>query len=320
MTERRVYIILSANALPYASHCVRTLFANCLEPIDLTLITDGPEDKAEITVAVSAMPEAAGKKWRVEDKADTDARAAEVFAGHANIAHFRNGHPCWRKITDPLLYGAAEDEAIILDPDLYFPNKFSFEPTPDNGLLLMRQGPNCLYPPEAVARAFDLPVKLANHVDIGVGQVRKGAVDLDWFDWFVGAIKSEDFAKFMHIEAIVWSAFAMRMGGGYLDPKAWRCWQRGQVKRVFIAAGAPGDMLLKLEPLQDVKCIHVSGPSKWWVVDAVEKDVLKAYGNVYDQPTPVSPFVEYTHDHYLSDMKLKGFLRRIGYYKLTKSE
>ena len=147
---RRVFCILAANALPYASQCVLTLFENCLEDVDLTLITDGPEDKTKIDAALGAEPSLQGKKWRVADKAECDARAQTVFARYSNIAKFRKGHPCWRKITDPLLFIEGDEEAIILDPDLYFPNKFTFEETPKTGLYLFHQGPNCLLPPEAV--------------------------------------------------------------------------------------------------------------------------------------------------------------------------
>lgn len=319
-SHRRVYIILSAKALPYASQCVATLFENCLEDVDLTLITDGPSDKQEIEQALSTLPSAQGKSWRVADMDECNDRAETVFGDHEHIAAFRKGHPCWRKITDPLLFSAGDEEAIILDPDLYFPNKFKFEETLPNGLMLVYQDPNCLYPHDAVERAFQIPVRLADHVDIGVAQLRAGAVDLDWLDWFVGALGHEDYNQYMHIEAIVWSALAMKMGGGYFDRGAWHCWQRGHVKRAMIAAGVKGDLLLRLEPLSKVKCIHVSGPSKWWVADGIKSGVLKVHGNVYDQPTPIRPFVEYSHARFRFERGVKDLFRKAGYYKLTKSE
>lgn len=319
MTARRIFCVLSAKALPYARHCVATLFANCLETVDLTLITDGPEDKRELEAALVDMAEPAGKAWRVADMADCDALAEETFADYPNIARFRRGHPCWRKCADPLLFIEQGEEAIILDPDLYFPNQFAFEQTPATGVLIMRQGPNCLYPPEAVERAFAIPVRLADHVDIGVAQLRMGGIDLAWLDDFLGRLGFDDFTDFMHIEAIVWSALGMAFGGGYLDPAAWRCWQRGQLKRVAIAAGAPGPMLLRLEPLSTVKCIHVSGPSKWWVVDAIEKGALKSFDGEFAEPTPIAPFIEFTKNRFDGQQRLKNFARRAGYYRLTKS-
>ncbi|NNL90049.1 MAG: hypothetical protein HKP25_13360 [Marinicaulis sp.] len=317
---RRVFCILSSNALPYARHAVLTLFHNCLEEVDLTLITDDAEDKATIDAALAAEASLAGKKWRVADKDECDKRAQTVFAKHQNIAAFRDGHPCWRKVTDPLLFIERDEEAITLDPDLYFPNKFTFEETPATGVQIFYQGPNCLYPPAAVEKAFNIPVKLADHVDIGAAQVRLSAFDLDWFDWFCGALDWEEFTPFMHIEAIAWSALAMQLGGGYLDREAWHCWQRGHLKRVAIAAGFPGDKLLRMEPLDKIKCIHVSGPSKWWVVDAIKSGALKSGGAVFDQPTPIKPFIEYEYETFQRQQRTKDLARKLGYYKLTKSE
>lgn len=316
---RRAFMVLSSKALPYAFHCVETLLRNCVEDVALTLITDDAADKLALEHAFSNLS-FAGKTLKVADKAEADARARETFANYPEIMSFREGHPCWRKITDPLAFSGVGDEAIILDPDLYFPNRFSFESTPETGVLLMRQGPNCLYPPEAVAHVFDAAVQLADHTDIGVAQLRAGAVDLAWLDNFLRRFNWRAYATYMHIESIVWAALAMRMGGGYFSPSAWRCWERGQVKRILIAAGAPGSLLLGMEPLQKLKCIHVSGPSKWWVVEAVAKGALRETGKVYDKPTKSAPYQEYTRGKFERSRRLKAVLRGIGYYKLTKSE
>ncbi len=61
---------------------------------------------------------------------------------------------------------------VLLDPDLYFPNTFRFEPTPEQGILLMWQRPNCLLPHKTVRAAMDAGIPLARHVDIGVAQWR----------------------------------------------------------------------------------------------------------------------------------------------------
>ena len=313
-------MIMAANALPYARHAIETLAVNCLEDFTLSVVTDDATDKTEIEQAVREIEFGAGKFVNVVAKDEIDAIAEKRFAAYPAFLKFRNGHPCWRKITDPLVLSESDEEAIILDPDLYFPNKFTFEPTLDDGIALMYQKPNCLLPPEAVERVFDLSIPLADHVDIGVAQLRAGTVDMAWLEQFLDKLDAEEFARFMHIEAIVWSAILMKAGGGYFDPGSWRCWQRGQVKRFAIAAGVPGTALLRLEPLEDIKCIHVSGPSKWWVVDAIKAGALKTFENVYDQPSPLKPQLEYTRAHFNSDVKLKSTLRRLGYYKLTKSE
>lgn len=308
---RRVFIVLSARSLGYASSCISTLFDHALETVDLTLITDDADDKAVLDGFLGGL-DAGRHSWQVVTRADCDDLAADRFAGLEGLRRFRAGHPCWLKITDPLLLSAPEDEVIVLDPDLYFPNAFTFEPTPRTGVVVMRQGPNCLFPPAAVWKTFDLGVRLANHVDIGVAQTRADAIDLDWFDWLAREIGTREFAGFMHIEAIVWSAMAMRFGGAHLNPERWRCWERGYVKRLLVAAGVDGRAMLKLEPLARLKCIHVSGPSKWWVAKAIEVGTLRPTGNVYDQPSDPVPYRELTRARYGREQRLKRLFRRPG--------
>src|SRR5262249_20653014 len=151
------------------------------------------------------------------DQAEADRRADDRLARYPNVRRFRQGHPCWRKITDPSLFAADGEEMVLLDPDLYFPNAFSFEPTPERGILLMWQRPNCLLPPEAVRAAIAASFRLAHHVDIGVCHARS-PIDWDWLERFLGAIGGPDIPRIMHVEALVWSAMAMHAGGGYLDP------------------------------------------------------------------------------------------------------
>jgi hypothetical protein len=314
--ERRVFIVLSARSISYAKVCIETLLCNSLEPIALTLVTDDDDDKAVFEKLVSGV-EAARDRWRVLTKADCDEIARERFARFPNLQALRDGHPCWLKITDPLLLSEPEDEAIILDPDLYFPNRFRFEPTPRTGVFVMRQGPNCLFPPEAVRRVMELGVPLAKHIDIGVGQLRGAAVDFEWLDWLLSGFRpAAQFSRFLHIEAIVWAALAMRHGGGHLNPTAWRCWERGHVKRMLVAAGVKGELLLKLEPLHRVKCIHVSGPSKWWVVDAVERGILRPMGRVLDKDTEMVPYRELTQARYRREQRVKKLGAKMGYGRL----
>lgn len=308
---RRVFIILSARALDYASSCISTLFAHVLEAVDLTLITDNAEDKVVLEDFLAGL-DVHQHRWQVVTKADCDAIAEDRFAGLDGLKRFRQGHPCWLKITDPLLLSAPGEEAIILDPDLYFPNAFTFEPTPERGVMVMRQGPNCLFPPDAVWKTFDLGVQLANHVDIGVAQLNVNAIDLEWLDWLVGEIGTEEFTGFMHIEAIVWSAMAMRFGGAHLDPAKWRCWERGYFKRLLVAAGVNGRAMLRLEPLKDLKCIHVSGPSKWWVADAIKTSVLRPTGNLYERPSSPIPYRELTRERYQREQRIKLLIGRFS--------
>lgn len=108
-------------------------------------------EKIETAVARLSVP--SEHTWSVYAQAEADARAANQFGKHPHLLEFRLGHPCWRKITNPLLFASGSEEVIILDPHLYFPNHFCFEQTPASGLLLMWQQPHCLPPNETVEAA-----------------------------------------------------------------------------------------------------------------------------------------------------------------------
>jgi hypothetical protein len=312
--RRKLFCVMSARALPYAEKGVESLFANLLEPVSLTIITDGDEDKITIAETVSRVPLHLDHKWSVYSQNEADERASSVFRRYPQIGQFRRGHPCWRKLTDPLLFSATDEEMIILDPDLYFPNKFCFEPSPKSGLQLMWQPPSCLLPDEVVMQVYALGVKLAHHVDIGVAQLRNN-IDLDWLDWFIGALGGPSIPRAMHVEAIVWSALAMRMGGGYFDPVTWYCWQYRQWKRIALKLGVPGRTLLKGEQLGNVKCFHASGVAKWFVKDACERNLFAAPRAIANSSTTAG-YVELTMRDYLADQRVKRLVRRLGYYKI----
>ncbi len=314
---RRVFCVLSARALPYARHALTSLSAHSSESLSITLITDSEVDKQEISVAVSSIAVSGKHEWSVHSQAEADERAQTVFARHPNLRNFRLGHPCWRKLTDPILFSDAGDEMIILDPDLYFPNYFSFERTPKEGVLLMWQPPSCLLPHEVVMSAYGASIKLAHHVDIGVAQLRN-ALDLDWFDWLIVNLGGKGIPRVMHVEAIVWAALAMRVGGGYFDPDYWYCWRYRQWKRVALRLGMPGISLLKLEKLGSIKCFHASGVAKWWVDEACRRQIFHLPRSVVATSAPM-PFEELTLAEYESDQRLKRLIRRLGYYKIMSA-
>jgi hypothetical protein len=316
--RRKVYCILSARSLPYADKAMESLVANCLDDIDLTLITDSAADKAALVDAMAKISVPPRHLWRVCDQAEADERAATVLVSHPNIAAFRFGHPCWRKITDPLLFAAPGEEMVILDPDLYFPNRFRFEPTPATGLLLMYQPPSCLLPHEIVLRAYDAGIKLAHHVDIGVAQACN-SFDLDWLDALIVKLGGKSLPRAMHVEAIVWAALAMREGGGYLDPEHWHCWRNSQWKRVLMRLGASGRTVLKTERFAAMKCFHGGGVAKWWVPEALKAGELPSPSDVLTTKVP-TPFEELTRAAYNSTQSLKSLARRLGYYRLVKSK
>ena len=114
-------MVLSPRALPYARGTLQTLFRNCREPFELFLITDSTDDKNSLLEAMSEIGSASPNAWYVADKPECDDLAASRFRDLNQLRTFRDGHPCWRKITDPLLFARESDELILLDPDLYFP-------------------------------------------------------------------------------------------------------------------------------------------------------------------------------------------------------
>jgi hypothetical protein len=311
-----VYCVLSARSLPYAQKALESLFANSLEVLNLRLITDGEDDKVKLTDTLQKLQVPSPHQWQVFSQADADVIAKERLAAYPNIAAFRFGHPCWRKITDPLLFAAPDEEMVILDPDLYFPNRFRFEPTPATGLLLMHQPPSCLLPPETVLKAYDAGIKLAHHVDIGVAQLRN-SLDLQWLDSLIVRLGGKSIPRAMHVEAIVWAALAMRMGGGYLDPEHWHCWRNSQWKRVLQLLGASGRRILRFEQFGKIKCFHGGGIAKWWIAPALAAGEIPPPTDIVESRQP-QPFEELTFAEYDANQRLKRWARRVGYYRLVK--
>ena len=312
--RRRLYMLMSPRSLPYARDGLRSLFARSLERLDLALITDSDGDRDVMRAELAAIPRAAEHATRVFSFDDLAEGEATRFGRYPRLRAFRRGHPCWRKITDPLLLAGAGEEMVILDPDLYFPNRFRFEETPEAGVLLMWQKPNCLLPPEIVRRAISAGVRLAHHVDIGVAHWRL-PVDLEWLDWLVGALDCMEAKSSMHVEAIVWSAIAMRIGGGHLDPAHWLCWRRTQYKRLRMKLGGGGAGMLRLENLKEAKCFHAGGVAKWWLADAKARGFLDQHGVRAGAGRRI-PYVELTPEAYEREQSLKTLLRRMGYYAL----
>jgi hypothetical protein len=314
---RQVYMVLSPRALGYARLALRTLLTQSDEPLHLRLITDSAEDKRTLETAVAELaPEARHTVVVIAEEELADAEA-KTFGSLENLRRFRHGHPCWRKITDPLLIGAPGDELVLLDPDLLFPNRFRFEPTPASGVLLMWQRPNCLLPPEVVRAAIHSEIRLARHVDIGVSHWRlsPGLEELEWVDWLVGKLGGASLPRAMHVEAIVWSAIAMRFGGGYLNPDAWVCWHRTQTKRLRRKLGASGQAILRAEDWSRMKCFHAGGEAKWWLDEAQRSGLIKP-GQPQLAPTPNLPFVELTESRYEGEQRAKNLIGNLGYYRL----
>jgi hypothetical protein len=313
---RQVYMVLSARALLYARDALDSLFRNSEEALHLHLITDSKQDKELVSEAARSL-DSRNHQWDVYAEDDLVARETEMFARHGHLRAFRRGHPCWRKITDPLLLSEPDVEMVLLDPDVYFPNRFQFEETPQSGLLLMWQRPNCLFPPPVVRTAIESGIPLAHHVDIGVAHWRASA-DLDWLDWVVGKLGGANLPRIMHVEAIVWSALAMRIGGGHLDPRYWKCWRRSPARRVMIKLGVSGVRILRAEPWRNLKCFHAGGEVKFWLHDAREASILDG-GAEHREPGQIIPFVELTPGHYARERAFKRMIQTFGYYKVFRS-
>ncbi len=309
-------MVLSPRSLGYSRYALESLLRNSAERIHLHLITDSALDKVKLTEELTSRQQTSHHLWSIYSQDDlADADSAQ-FRDYPNLQRFRKGHPCWRKITDPMLLTPPGQEMILLDPDIYFPNRFLFELTPAQGLLLMWQKPTCLYPPETVRTAMAARIPLAHHVDIGVAHLR-ASIDLDWLDWLIGRLNCFHRNE-MHIEAIVWAALAMRIGGGYLDPRYWRCWRSSQLSRVLIKLDVSGTTLLRSEPFSSIKCFHAGGPAKSWLAEAKLKGILDTQRTVV-APGKIRPFVEIRPSSYEREQRLKQVLATLGYYNLIST-
>lgn len=321
---RRVFMVVSPVSLSYARFCLESLFHNSAERLHLHLITDSASDREKLIEEIEVRQDAGPHQYSVFAEEELADREAGIFGPYPSIRAFRHGHPCWRKITDPLLLtegpNSAEGgrgEMVLLDPDLYFPNRFTFEPTPATGVLLMWQRPSCLVPAKTVLAAMDQGIRFAHHVDIGVGGWR-APVDLEWMEWLLNRLDIRTVPRVMHIEAIVWAALAMRIGGGYLDPRLWHCWHRNQPKRILRMMGLPGIHLLRVEYFSAIKCFHAGGEAKWWLAEAKQKGMLDQ-GQDRTQPGPILPFQELMPEVYRGEQRVKRILARLGYYSLFKT-
>lgn len=314
---RRVFLILSPRSLDYASLSIRSLFANALEDLELHLITDTAEDRQALLAALELHTVPTRHRALVYAKDDLADREADRFGPYPHIRQFRNGHPCWRKVTDPLLLTEEGEEMVLIDPDLYFPNPFAFEPTPANGIRLMWQRPTCFMRPDQIRIAMNKGIRLADHVDVGVGQWR-APVDLDWLNWLLAQLDFHSLRRYMHMEAFVWSALAMRLGGGHLDPEHWHCWQFTILRRIRFKMGSPKISLVGTANFPHLKGFHAGGLAKYWIAEAKEAGLLDTPQRTQGEPGRILPFVELQPAAYQRELKAKQMLGKLGYYKFFR--
>lgn len=307
---RQVYCIFGGRALRYARTCLRSMLQNSLDPLRLTVITDGPKDASDITDAFR--DQVAAGAVRVFIKQDADERARVHYRGLEGVAWFRQGHPCWLKITDPPLFAGPGEEMILVDPDVYFPNRFRFEQTPARGILLMRQKPNCLFPPASVRATFRAGYAMADHTDIGIAQLVE-PLSGEWLDEFVNRVGRQNLPGWsMHIESIVWAAWAMHAGGGYLDPRVWKCWYNAHWKRVALRLGMPGWKAVADEPFDQLNCFHATGPAKDMLMELLALRPIQRVELPKVSPLPMQrPFRKYPPWRFAVTWGLKHPIRKL---------
>ncbi|MCP9861503.1 hypothetical protein [Cyanobium sp. Cruz-8H5] len=307
---RQVYCIFGGHALRYARTCLQSMLDNSLDPLHLTVITDGPEDVKLIKEAFRVYKERGHVS--VFSRRDADERAVAYYKGLDSVAWFRTGHPCWLKITDPPLFSEPNHEMILVDPDVYFPNRFRFEQTPARGILLMRQKPNCLFPPNSVRATFRAGYAMADHTDIGVAQLVE-PLSGHWLDELVRRVGRDNLPTWsMHIESIVWAAWAIHAGGGYLDQKVWKCWHNAHWKRMALRLGMPGWKAVASEQFESLKCLHATGPAKDMLMMLLGRDERPITGGRVEGTYPPDGYVRYPRWRFEAARMVKGPLIGLG--------
>ena len=125
----------------------------------------------------------------------------------------------------------------------------------------------------------------------------------------------------MHVEAILWSCLAMRMGGGYLDPDRWHCWANTQWKRILKKAGASPARMMSAEDFRSCLAFHAGGTAKTWLAARGVGELLRQLaslsgGKPLGAPT-VRPFVPFTNEKFEWLWKRGKILEAAKYYKLV---
>jgi hypothetical protein len=308
-----VTVSLGAYSLPYASLCIRSLAENLEGDTPIHLLTDSISDRDKLQQAFAGVDRI---KIHISDELWADDR--NPMRGFAGLEKLRRGHPCWRKVTDPMLLAQDGDEVVVVDPDVYFPRPFSFQEVGDGTLRLMWQKPNCLLPFSVVETAFSKGIAMADHVDIGVAQYR-APLDLKWLDSLVESLG--EMPRMMHVEAILWSCLAMHMGGGYLDSDRWHCWANTQWKRIRKMAGTSPAQMLSAEDFRSCLAFHAGGTAKTWLAAPGAADVLRqlaALPGGKPLPAPkVRPFVPFKPEKFKRLQQRVKILTALGYYKIV---
>lgn len=304
---RHVYYVMGKSSLPYAERCVASLLRSTTESLVVMILTDSPEDAAVVDKAIRPHFDGTRHSLRIVDEVEAGKHAAVYYKDFPAIRQFREGHPCWRKVTDPQMYSEWGQEVIILDPDVYFPNPFAFEEPPEFGIALMWQRPNCLLPEEVVRRAFRQNIALADHTDIGVCQYY-APLHLWVLEDLVKRLSEEPLPRSMHIESIVWAALAAQSGGGLFLPQIYHCYRNTIWRRIARRFGRSGVDSLRRINHQNLTAFHAGGEAKHWLVDAEAAGVL---GPLRSAPLRHSPKLRYVPFR-PGKFERKFFVRRLA--------
>ena len=304
---------MNSTCLPRMFLCIRSLAENLYGDEAIHLLTDSLEDQLRLQQAFADLTRI---KVQVSDELwEADGNPMRRYAG---LGKLRNGHPCWRKLTDPMLLARDGDEVVIVDPDVYVPRPITFETDGEGSLRLMWQKPNCLLPFSVVRTAFAKGIAMADHVDIGVAQYRS-PLDLEWLNWLVESLGVGDTPRVMHVEAILWSCLAMGMGGGYLNSDRWRCWANTQWKRVLKKAGATPARMLSADDFRSCLAFHAGGTAKTWLAaPGIGESLRRLAGLPGGKPlrsATASPFVPFREEKFECLRKRGKVLKAMGYYK-----
>ena len=177
--------------------------------------------------------------------------------------------------------------------------------------------PNCLLPFSVVETAFAKGIAMADHVDIGIAQYR-APLDLAWLDGVVASLG--EMPRMMHVEAILWAALAMHMGGGYLATDRWQCWANKPWKRIRLKLGATPAQMLSAEDFRSCLCFHAGGTAKHWLAAPGAEELLQRLtalpGGRALEPATVQPFVPFTKEKFDWLRERGRILGKLGFYKL----
>ena len=97
-------MILSPRSLPYAEKCVSSLFANSVERLNIRFLTDSDQDKHTLEDTIGQISNPYNQPWSVFSDEDVEPLSLAQWDTFPDLQSFRRGHPCWRKVTDPLLF------------------------------------------------------------------------------------------------------------------------------------------------------------------------------------------------------------------------